>query len=807
MTNLVRDLRHAVYTLRRSPGYSLLSIAVLALGIGANSAIFSVLDSVILDALPYPDPASLVFVWERFPAMPPPMDKRMDVARRNFQEWKRQATVFRDMATFRATPLEETGLEHPRHVSTGFASPGLFAMLGVRARLGRLFTAAEDRPGQGRVAVLADTYFEQRFGRRPAALGQSIVLGGTPYTVIGVLPPRFHLPATYEGTDQVKADVWVPLTGLFYSAADEQSRQLRVMARLKPGVSVEQARRQMAAIADRLAATGGDFNKGWATSVFSVRTEDVSPQMRVALFILMGAVGFLLLIACANLANLTLARATLRSREIALRLALGASRTRIVAQLASEALLLSFAGAAAGLLLANWCVRWLVSLHPEDLQRPELVSIDASVFAFAAVAAVFTTMLFGLAPAMAASRLDLNSALKSGGGWGASAVRLRNRQFLIGLEVALALMLVVGAGLMIRSFQSVLSVGVGFRTQQVSIADIDLPEKRYPDGPAQARFFRDLLDRARSAPGIAAAAITDAMPLHRITMWNFFIAGHPEPPVSALPIADMVHASPGYFGVIGLRLEAGRLFTEADRTGVAVVNQSFAKKFFPGENPLGQHLLNSDKKETSEIVGVVSDYRAMGIENGTRPTVFWSSLRVPSATLVVRSAMPAGALAAALRNVIWSADKELPAAEVQPMQHYVDEWLSQRKFTTLLLAIFAGLALVLGMMGIYGVLGNLVASRVHEIGIRMAIGASPAEIGRLVLRQGLAPVTAGLVVGLAGSLVLGRFLESLLFQVHPRDPATLLIASAAILLISPVAIVVPLRRATRVDCTVALREE
>ncbi len=814
MRDFFRDIRHAVYTLSRSPGYASMCIGVLALGIGANSAIFSVLDSAVLEALPYPDPASLVVLWERFPGMPPPMDQRMGVAYSNFNVWKKQATLFRELAALTTMTVDETGLDHPRHVSTGFASPSLFQILGVRPRLGRLFTPAEDRAGSDRVAVLADGYFDHRFGRSPGALGQSVVLGGVAYTIIGVLPPRFHLPAMYEGTDQLSADVWVPLSRRFASEADENLRVLRVLGRLKPGVSLAQARVEMAGIAERLSNSGDELNKGWTTSVFSVRAEDSSPDMRTALYVLMGAVGFLLLIACANLANLTLARATFRSREIAVRLALGAGRARIVVQLVTESLLVSVAGAATGLLLAHWCVRLLLTLHPENLQRPELIEINSSVFAFAAAAAILTTLLFGLAPSVAASRLDLNTALKSGGDWGASAARLRSRQFLIALEVALALILVVGAGLMLRSFQQLLAVGVGFRTEQVTIADLSLPPARYPDGSSQASFFRDLIDRARAAPGISAAAVTDAVPLHSITMWNFYISGKPEPPISALPIADMVHASAGYFGVIGLRLEAGRLFTEMDlaapgkyRNGVAIVNRSFVDKFFPGENPLGQHLLNSEKKEPSEIVGVVSDYRAMGVERGTRPTVFWPSLRIPNGTLVVRSALPAQPLANTVRNVIWSVDKELPAAEVMPMQHYVDEWQSDRKFTTLLLVIFAGLALLLGTIGIYGVLANLVASRIREIGIRMAIGATPGQIGKLVLRQSMLPVATGVAAGLAGSLALGRLLEALLFQVRPRDPLTLSIAVATVLFVAPLAVVVPLRRATRVDCTVALREE
>jgi predicted permease len=806
---MLRDLRHAFHTLMRSPAYTLLCIGVLALGIGANAAIFSVLDSVVLHALPYPDPDRLVYVWERFPAMPPPMGPRMQVARRNFREWQRQATVFSSMAAIAMRTLDETSGGHPRHVQTAFASPELLPMLGGQPRLGRTFGTTDDRS-----VVLTDAFFESRYQRDPATIGRTLTLDGAAYTVVGVLPTGFHLPSAYEGSDQYKPEVWVPLSRLPNTDAQERAMELRVIARLKPGATLAQARTEMAAIAERLSQSDPERDKGWTTSVFDIRTEDTHPEVHRALYVLMGAVGFLLLIACANLANLTLARATLRSREIALRLALGATRGRLLTQLIAEPFLLSLGGAALGLLLAKWGIALIVAFKPEDIQRPELIAINMPVLLFAALAGILTTILFGLAPSIAASRADLNTALKTGGAGGASAARLRSRQFLIALEVALALLLVTGAGLMIRSLQELLAVGVGFRTERATIADVDLPAQRYTDGAARSRFFHELVARAAAAPGIDGAAIVDNPPLHRISMSNFYIEGRPDPAISQLPIADKCHLTPGYLALIGLRLEAGRWFTDSDLAATekgpnafAIVNRAFARQFFPSENPIGRRLLDSDRKQASQIVGVVSDYRPMGVENGTRPTIFWPDLRLPTASLVVRSSAATSTLAKVMRDVIWSLDKDLPAAEVQPMQHYVDEWLSQRRFNTFLLGMFAGLAMLLGMLGIYGVLASLVASRVREIGIRMAIGATPSQIGSLVLGQSMIPVAIGLSAGLAASLVLGRFLESLLYNVRPRDPLTLVIATAAVLLAAPVAIYVPLRRATRVECTIALRAE
>ena len=561
---LLRDLRYALRTLWNTPGYALTCIAVIALGIGANAAIFSVVYAVILKPIPFADPSQLVFVWEKFPGMPEPFGSRMRVARQNYLEWKRQNTVFADMAAFDEKTLTETGVDRPRHVSTGFASVNFFPMLGVKAATGRLFTADEERNGNDRVAIVTDAYFERQFHRDRSALGKSITLGGTAYTVVGVLPPKFHLLATYEGFDQKKPEIWLPMSRLWSSAADDTARQLYVTSRLKPGVSLERARTEMTGIAERLVKADPKLNTGFTAAVFPFAVEDTAPKLHRALYILLAAVGFLLLIACANLANLTLARATLRSREIAVRLAMGASRTRVIAQLVSESLLLSIAGAMAGLLLASWCIQLIVALKPEEIQRPELIEINLPVFAFAAAASVLTALMFGLAPAIAVSRADLNSALKSGGSWGASAARTRSRQFLIAIEVALAMVLVTGAGLMARSFHELVATGVGFETARLTSIDIDLAGPGYPDGASKARFFRLLMDHARALPGVTAVAVVDNLPLHSVSFANFYIAGRPDPAANSLPMADMARVSPGYFSTIGLRLQSGRLFTDTD---------------------------------------------------------------------------------------------------------------------------------------------------------------------------------------------------------------------------------------------------
>jgi predicted permease len=808
------DLLNAFRALRRSPGYALTCIAVLALGIGANAAIFSVIYSVILKPLPYPDPSRLVMLWERFPNMPDPPGSRLQSTHYSYQAWRSQNTVFSDMAAFRDISLNETGIERPDQVDTGFATANLFPLLGVRTHVGRLFSADEERKGNDHVVVLSDAFFESHYHRDPSALGRSITLDGASYTIIGVLPPRFHLPAVAQGMDQMKPEVWVPLSRLWNTPDDETKHQLFVAARLRPGATLAQARTELNTIAQRLAALNPKYNRGFTASVFPFDVEDTSPTLHRALYVLLTAVGMLLLIACANLANLTLARATLRAREISIRLALGATRGRVIRQLAAESLLVSIAGASSGLLLARWCVQGMLALKPPDIQRPELIDINWMVFVFAAGLSLITTLLFGLGPSIAASAADLTVTLKAAGGWGGSAVRLRSRQFLITIEVALALILVVGAGLMLRSFYELVQEGVGFETGHLLTLELTLPAQRYPTDASKSRFFRSLLDRVRALPGVTMAGAADQLPLHRIRLTGFLIAGHPEPLSEASPMADIAHVDPQFLRVLGLRLVSGRFFTDADlaqtergHDTVAIVNEDFVRKFLPNEDPLGKRLLDYSKTRASEIVGVVSNFTPIGAEAGERPEIFSPNLGLAEATLLLRTRGAPETYDKALQSAVWSLDRDLPAGKALTMDYYRNDILAQRKFNTLLIGIFAALALLLAMMGIYGVLSNLVASRVREIGIRMAIGATPAAIGRLILRQSLIPVALGLAIGLAGTFALSQFLKALLFRVQPRDPLTLAAAAIAILVISPVALYVPLRRATAVDCTVALRED
>jgi len=820
MTALLSDLRHALRGLAKTPSYALTCILILALGIGANTAIFSIISSVVLRALPYPDPSRLVIVRERIPHASDPLFARIQAARRNYEEWKRRNTVFSGVAAFHQASLNEIVKGEAQSVAVGFGAAGLFPILGAHARLGRLFGPAEERPGSDMLAVLSDEYFEGRFRRAPTALGATITLGGTAYTVVGVLPPRFHLPSTDQGDEQLKPDVWVPLSRLFKTPGDDAERQLLVAARLKPGVTLEQARAEMSGIAGELAKSDPKLDEGWSVGISSFEAEDTSPTLRRALYVLQAAVLFLLLIACANLANLTLVRASLRGREMAIRLALGAGRARVAAHLLAESLWISGAGAILGLVFAHWSIRLILALKPPDIQRPELIGMDGTVFAFTGGVAALTAVLFGLAPAIAASRSNIQAALRAGGGWGASAGRKRASHVLIAAEVALALVLLTGASLMIRSFQNLIATGIGFETAHLVVADVALPEKQYPDGASRSRFFGTLLDQVRNLPGVSGATVTDNLPLHSISASNFYIAGRPDPPLNALPIADHANTGPNYLALLRLPLLTGRPFTDTDLEiteraaanpkggdGVCIVNRAFTLAFFKNEDAIGQRLLEGDRIHGCRIVGIVADYRPMGAEYGARPQIFRPNLGSQRASLVVRTTAATAAVAGGIRKAVYGLDRDLTIDTLFPLSHWVDQWESQRRFNTLLLTIFAGLALLLALAGIYSVLSNIVASRVREIGIRVAIGARPLQIGGLVLRQSMTPVAVGLAIGLAASLLLGRFLGMLLFQIRAHDPLTLALSAFVILAVSPAAVYVPLRRALAVECTAALREE
>ncbi len=806
-----RNIRQTFRSLLKAPSYFLTCIAVLALGIGANTAIFSIVNSVILTPLPYQDAEKLVFLWERFPKMAEPLGSRMQVSRKMFLNWKENATSFTDMAAFHEETLTESGIEFPQHVSVSFATQNFISLLGFQPTLGRSFSQ-EDEKTAAPVAIITDQYFEKRFHRNPNALQQSITLNGTSYSIIGVLPSGFFIPAMWEGTDQKKPEVWIPLSRRWQSAERETIQELFVIARLEPTASVESARAEMRTVAARIRDAEPDRKAfGWEISVFSISEEDRSPDFHHSLYILLAATGFLLLIACVNLTNLTLARANERVREVAIRLALGASRARVIGYLMTESFLISIMGAFLGLILGYWIVQGILTLKLDEFSRPELIQLNLPVFLFAAIVSIMTTFIVGLIPAINASRIELHSAMKSGKKSGSPGQHSRNRQILIAVEVALALMLVSGAVLMIRSFQELIRTGVGFSLENLTAVDIDLPESRYGSGADRSRFFRTLLERAKADSSVIDVSITNHLPLHSVAATNFRIEGEPDHSEENPYIADYAHVSENYLQMLNLRLLEGRMFTEQDlinqekdQSGTVIVNEEWVRKFLPGKPATGRRLIK--KNQSLEIVGVVSSYRPIGVEHGFRPQIFYPDLRVPQATLVLKTRGNASILSTT-QSIVHSIDKDIAVSKVQTLKEYLRSFNAFREFGTMLMTIFAGIALLLAMIGVYGVLTNMVSARTKEIGIRIAIGATPGNIARMIFRQSMLPITIGVAIGIAGSFAMGQFLQSLLYQVSANEITTRLLSAGAIVVSAPVAIYIPLRRALGISCTEALRED
>jgi putative ABC transport system permease protein len=809
LERIARDVSMAVRTLRKNPGYSVACIAILALGIGANTAIFSVVNAVVLKPLPFPESGRLVFLWQKLSSLPDPFGPRLNATRLVYQEWKKLHEQFDAVEAFGVASLNEAGVARPRTVETAYSSSNLLGLAGARATMGRLFRADEEQKGMDRVVVLSDKYFDQRFHRDPAAIGKSITLGRDDYTVIGVLPPRFRVPATYEGEDQKKPEVWMPLSRLWNKAEDDTAMQLYVLARLRPGVPLDQARTALSARQDQLYKSDKERFPLWEASVFPVSQEDQSPDTSLALYALLGAVGALLLIGCANLANLTLARAAKRAREISIRRALGASRGRIIGQLLTESFLLSIAGAALGMVLAQLIVPALAAHVP----RPQDVELNWIVFAFAAAVSLLTTFLFGLAPAISVSKVSVNEALKSRGGGGASALMARGRVVLTTVEVALAVVLLCASGVAIRSFTKLLQTGLGFRTEKLMTADISLPAAHYPDAASRGRFYATLLARARTIPGVATATVSTTLPMRALLISSFRIADVPKPPDKEIPVADIADVGSKYFPLMGLPILQGRDFTDSDfarnrgkGTGSVLVNRAFADKYFKSQNPLGKRLL-LDNDRPYEIVGVAENFLAMGAVQQAHPQFFRARTDAENTLLLLRTAVPPESLSDEIRRAVLSVDPELPVTQLQSMDHIIDEAKSDPQFVLVLMSCFAALAWLLAMIGVYSVLSNLVAAQTREFGIRMALGATTGSVAWLVVRQSLKPVVSGLVLGLAGGVAVSRVMASLTDGFVPPDPLAFGVVAVAVLIVAPLAVWGPVLRAASVECTVALREE
>jgi putative ABC transport system permease protein len=806
MENLIHDLRYALRMLIQKPAFAVVVVLALALGIGANTAIFSVVNSILLRPLPYREPSRLVMVWMN--------NKRMNVDQdihsyANYLDYRDQNQVFESLAAYSGVSLNLVGVGEPERIIGSSATANLFDVLGVDPLMGRVFTPDEEQIGQHRVAVLSYGLWQRRFGKDPNIIGQQILLSDVNRTVIGIMPPSFKYP-------HKDADIWVPL------ALDENQKRSRgsfgyySIGRLKPGVSIEQARAEMGSIASSLENQYPDQLEGFGVNLVPLH-EQVTGKVRPALLVLLGTVAFVLLIACANVANLLLARAAGREREIAIRTALGASRTRLIRQLLTESALMGVAGGVVGLLVAKWGLSALIALSPEDIPRLDQIGIDGRVLGFTLLISLATGLVFGLVPALQASKPDLNESLKESGRSSTAGVeRRRVRSTLVVLEVALSLILLIGAGLMIKSFSRLQKVDLGFNPDRLVSMNIQLSRTKY-QGPQSAAFFRQLIERVESMPGVESAGAISAIFIDALpNSTNFTLEGKPPVPTAEQIETPVDTVTPSYFRTMGIALLRGREFTEQDgleSQPVAIINDTFARRFWPGEDPLGQRYKFGDSTSNAPwmtVVGVVGDMRRTGLDVDVRCETFlpYTQRRfVGFLSLVVRAKSDPRGIATAVRDQVWSIDPNQPVSHIRTMDQLLDGMMAQRRLNMVLFALFGGVALVLAAVGVYGVISYSVTQRTHEIGVRMALGAGRGDVLSMVLKNGMTLVLIGIAIGLVAAFGLTRLMTSLLFGVSATDIATFAIISGILSLVAFAACLVPALRAIKVDPMIALRYE
>lgn len=807
---MIVDLRYAWRMLRKSPAFSLTVIFVLALGIGANSAVFSIIDAVLLRKLPYRDPQQLVMLWEKNPTLGAAIGERVPAALSNFLEWQRRASSFESVGGFEDANLNLTSGSEPERIDGARATPNFFDVLGVKPSIGTSIDVGANS------VVLSDRFYQTHFAGLTNVLGQTLKLNDVVYTIVGVLPPEFHLPAAREGGDQRKPDLWIPYDGSEKSNDIEfHRRKMLCYARLKENMSILQARAEMDAIAKQLAAEDPTQNAGFGANVFPIYVEDLGQDLRRNLFVLLGAVAFVLLIACANIANLMLSRAAARRKEMAIRKALGASRVALVRQMLAESLLLSVIGASLGLALAHYGIKAIVAVQPAGINRPEEIHLSVAVVLFTMTMSILAAVVFGLVPAWQAARTDVNASLNQTRG-AQTFASARLRKFLIVAEVAVACVLLVGAAFMMKSLLATLHVDPGFRADHLLTMKFSMPASRYANNEAIAAFCRQTLEKISVAPGVKSASFSDGLPLTRIRLTKFTIEDQPEPQRGSEPTADLRGIfNADYFNALGIPLLEGRNFTDDElraKAPLLVMNRALALKLWPNESAVGKHLRSVPSKANptpivSTVIGVVGDTHQSSIEEATRPEVTKPMQDFTQLTLAVRSSENPEVMIPRVKNQIWAVDKYLPVYEVQTMEQIVRSTTSERRFESFLMSIFAALALVLAAVGIYGVLASLVSQRTGEIGVRMALGAQSGDVLRMIVREGLILVSLGLIAGIAGGAAVSRALSSVFFGVNAASPMTYAEVALLMFAIALAACLLPAARAARINPMTALRYE
>jgi predicted permease len=807
----LQDTRYAFRMLRKNPGFTAVAVLTLALGIGANTAIFSVVYAVLLKPLPYTNSDQL---FTAFQANTQQRIAETGCSYPNFEEWRAQNHVFSELAGIVAHQLTLTGRGEPSVVNTSVVTPELFALLDVKPLTGRIFFPQDGKQGAPPVVLVSEDLWRGRFGADPKIIGTSINLDQRPFTVIGIVPAAFRTPLF-----NTKQEVWIPLVQdpVFSTFMPQRgSHLLPVIGRLKPGVSVAQAQAEMDAISGRLAAEFPAENSGWTVRLVPLQKEIVG-DVRTELLVLLGAVGLVLLIACANIANLLLTRATSRSKEIAVRTALGAGRVRIIRQLLSETAVLGLLGGALGIALAYWGVKALSSLLPSSLPQLNPIRVDYFVLGFALLLSAIAGVAFGLVPAMFAAHADIQNTLREGARSGESRNRRRARSFLAVAEISLAMVLLVTAGLLLRSFARLTSVSPGFDAQHLVKVDISLPQFQYSTPQQWAAFSEELLARIQSDPGLQDSAVVVPRPIADINITlPFDIVGKPPLSAGASRTASYVSVSPDYFRVMGIPLLAGRVFSQHDISSaprVSIISEAMARLYFPNQDPLGKQIafgFPPGRGETMrEIVGIVGNVRDVALGQNPGAIIYVPFVQAPfwGANLVVRSTLSTSSVAAAIRQEVQRIDKDLPVTDVAKMPDLIDASVAQPRFRAFLLGLFAVMALVLAATGIFGVISYSVSRRTNEIGIRVALGASRNTILSMILRETLILTLAGMAVGLPCTLAASHLVGHMLFNVSANDPATLAAVAFSLAAVAALAGYIPARRAVRVDPMAALRYE